>query len=142
MWYIKEFDELSLNELEQIFRLRQSIFILEQKSYFEDIDGKDSESIHIFSKNDGYISSYCRVTVKDNIVLGRVTVHIDFRKNGKGREMLNYSLKYLEEKHPDKDIEIVAMSYLRKFYQSFGFITTSDIYIMDGDQHENMILKR
>ena len=31
MWYVKNFNELDAVELEQILRLRQSIFILEQK---------------------------------------------------------------------------------------------------------------
>jgi len=142
MWQIRKFDELTLTEMEQIFRLRQSIFIIEQKSYFEDIDGQDSSAIHIFNKEQDIIWAYCRVLVyEEKVVLGRVTVHNEKRGNGNGRKLLNTALKYLKENYPDKYIQIVAMSYLKDFYKSYGFNSISEVYIMDDHPHEDMILK-
>lgn len=143
MWYVKNFNELDVVELEQILRLRQSIFILEQKSYFEDIDGNDPKAIHIFNKNESLIWAYVRLLVYDDfIILGRVTVNAEYRGNGSGRRLLDYALNYLAEKFPKKDVHIVAMSYLRDFYHSLGFKTVSDVYILDDDPHEDMILSR
>lgn len=143
MWYVKEFKELDIKEFEQILRLRQNIFILEQRSFFEDIDGNDAKGIHIFYKKQDNISAYSRVLVyQDKVILGRVTVSSEQRGNGTGRVLLEKSLEYLQEHHGNKDIEIVAMSYLREFYQSFGFQTVSDIYIMDNHQHEDMTITR
>jgi len=143
MWYVKNFNELDVVELEQILRLRQSIFILEQKSYFEDIDGNDPKAIHIFNKNENLIWAYVRLLIYDDfIILGRVTVNAEYRGNGSGRRLLDYALNYLVENFPNKDVHIVAMSYLRDFYHSLGFKTVSDVYILDDDPHEDMILYR
>jgi len=65
MWLIRKFNALTLNEMKQIFRLRQSIFIIELKSYFEDIDSKDSSAIHMFNKDKEIIRAYCRVLIHD-----------------------------------------------------------------------------
>lgn len=143
MWYQKYFNELELIELEQIFRLRQSIFILEQKSFFEDIDGKDNSAIHIFNKTEGSIWAYVRLLVYDDkIVLGRVTIDQNNRGNGNGRLLLNQALDYIQQKHPNKNIEIVAMSYLKDFYSSLGFKSISKVYIIDNHPHEDMILQK
>lgn len=143
MWQISTFNELELTDLEQILRLRQSIFIVEQQSSFEDIDGNDPRAIHIFNKDDnGQIWAYCRILIDDVITLGRVTVNPEKRGNGSGRNLLNFALEFLDTEYPSKNIEIVAMSYLRDFYKSFGFKTVSEVYIMDHAEHEDMLLIR
>lgn len=139
MWNYKTFEELLTTEFEEILKLRQNIFILEQKSFFEDIDGYDRKSIHIFNQDKQGVWAYCRLTeYDDKIILGRVTVKKSMRGNGSGRNLINTALSYISENIPGKDIEIVAMSYLKDFYKSFGFISISDIYIMDDDPHEDM----
>lgn len=141
MWHIKKYNQLELTELEQILKLRQSIFILEQESFFEDIDGKDQEAIHIFNKDNGKVWAYTRILVYEHhVILARVTVNKNKRGDGSGRMLLEFALEYLNEEFPTKDIHIVAMSYLRNFYKSFGFKTTSEVYYMDDDPHEDMIL--
>lgn len=143
MWHIKKYDQLQLTELEQILKLRQSIFILEQESFFEDIDGNDQEAIHIFNKENGKVWAYTRILEYENhVILARVTVDKEKRGDGSGRKLLEYALNYLEDEFPTKDVHIVAMSYLRNFYQSFGFKTISKVYYMDNDPHEDMILTR
>lgn len=143
MWLVKTFNNLTLIELEQILRLRQSIFIIEQNSIFQDIDGNDNSAIHIFNKEYDQIWAYVRLIVHDDkIVLGRVTINKEKRGTGKGRDLLNQALQYTAKHFPNKNIEIVAMSYLKEFYWSLGFKTISDVYIMDNHPHEDMILKR
>ena len=48
--YNKNYNELTKDELYNILRLRNQIFIVEQKCYYEDIDNLDKDSIHIFKK--------------------------------------------------------------------------------------------
>lgn len=141
MWHYKSFKELSTIELEQIFRLRQSIFIVEQKSYFNDIDGNDYDAFHLYQEENGEIWAYSRIHNYDNIVkFGRVTVKKEHRGNGNGRMLITKVLETINEKFPDKDIHIMAMSYLKEFYESFGFQSTSDVYIIDQHPHIDMIL--
>lgn len=143
MWHLKKYNQLKLTELERILKLRQSIFIVEQESFFEDIDENDQEAIHIFNKENDKIWAYTRILEYQNhVILDRVTVDKEERGNGNGRKLLEYALNYLTDKFPTKDVHIVAMSYLRNFYHSFGFKTISEVYYMDNDPHEDMILIR
>ncbi|CAD2078916.1 GNAT family N-acetyltransferase [Jeotgalicoccus meleagridis] len=144
MWHLKSFDELSNSELEQIFRLREAIFIVEQKSYFNDIDGKDYNALHLFNKDESNnIWAYSRIlNYTDYVSFGRVTVQQTKRGNGNGRKLLDKVFDVINEKYPDKDIRILAMSYLRSFYESYGFKAVSEEYIVDQHPHIDMIYFR
>lgn len=61
MWHLKKYNQLKLTELERILKLRQSIFTVEQESFFEDIDENDQEAIHIFNKENDKIWAYTRI---------------------------------------------------------------------------------
>lgn len=77
---------------------------------------------------------------EEKVILGRVTIPKSYRGNGSGRVLVEKALHYIQDNHPHKNIEIVAMSYLRDFYTSFGLKSTTDQYIIDGHGHEDMIL--
>jgi len=140
MWNVREFNELSLEELEQILRIRQDVFIIEQESLFTDIDGQDANAIHIFSKKDEQILAYCRLIINEAATIGRVIVIPSERADGKGRELFSFALDYIAEKHPSLPVKITAMCYLEKFYESFGFKIVSDRYDIAGHLHVEMEL--
>ena len=144
MWYLKTYDQLSTRELEQIFRLRESIFIVEQKSYFNDIDGKDRDALHLFKKDeDDEIWTYSRILdFNDYVSFGRITVAKNKRGNGSGRMLLDKVFEVINEQFPNKDIHILAMSYLKSFYESYGFEAVSKEYIVDQHPHIDMIYYR
>ena len=74
----KRFDELDNKTLHHIFLLRSEVFVVEQECVYQDIDGKDINSIHIIGKKEQIIaysrimnlnSEFCsigRVLVKKN----------------------------------------------------------------------------
>lgn len=138
MWHVKKFEELSLTELEQILKMRQDIFIIEQESLFSDIDGKDQEATHLMKKEGDVITAYCRILVGDNVNINRVVVNKDHRGNGMGRELFQYAMDYAKDTYPNKKIEIIAMAYLDEFYSSFGFKAVSDTYDIAGHDHFDM----
>lgn len=140
MWYVKSYNELELDELEQILGLRQDIFILEQESFFRDIDGKDKDSLHIFKKEDSDIHAYCRMEVDDRVVISRVVVNPKHRGNGIGRELFQYGVNHGRKQYPEKTIQIIAMAYLLEFYQSYGFKVISEKYDIAGHNHLDMEL--
>ena len=140
MWYVKNYNELELDELEQILGLRQDIFILEQESFFRDIDGKDKDSMHLFKKTDSIIRAYCRMEVGDKVLISRVVVNPKYRGNGMGRELFKYAVDYAREQYPEKQIQIIAMAYLLEFYESYGFKVISDEYDIAGHNHIDMVL--
>ena len=42
-WYIKKFEQLSLDELYDILKMRSEIFVVEQECVYLDVDGKDKD---------------------------------------------------------------------------------------------------
>ncbi|MCJ8343128.1 MAG: hypothetical protein MJH09_09830 [Cetobacterium sp.] len=52
---IKKFNELALEELYEILKIRAEIFVVEQECPYNDVDGKDIKSTHIMIKNNGKI---------------------------------------------------------------------------------------
>ena len=49
---VKNFQELSVEELYQILRLRSEVFVVEQECIYQDMDGKDSLAVHILGIDD------------------------------------------------------------------------------------------
>ena len=147
-WQCKKFDELSNEELFQIFKTRQDVFIVEQNCAYEDIDGFDEEAWHLIgfdidaqgSKN---IKAYLRIlgpgTRYSEISLGRILVDKKQRGSGLGQELMTKAILIVEEKFPHKSIRISAQHHLQHFYAAFEFETVSDPYDEDGIPHIEML---
>ena len=61
-WEWKSFSELKRDELYEILRFRQEIFIVEQKSWYLDADGLDQCSLHLLVSDEGSLIGYLRLT--------------------------------------------------------------------------------
>ena len=53
---IKKFDELTLNELYNILKLRSQVFVVEQNCIYQDLDDIDKNSYHFFIKEESGIA--------------------------------------------------------------------------------------
>lgn len=96
--------------------------------------------------------------------IGRVVTKPLVRRSGLGKQLLPRAIAELERLFPaetrcvasarrpppsralaDRDagsstgIQIGAQLYLRKFYESFGFVATGDVYDEDGIDHIKMV---
>ena len=60
-FYIKSFSELNTNELYQILQLRAEVFVVEQDCVYQDVDGKDQKSLHVFGTKNNKIIAYTRI---------------------------------------------------------------------------------
>ena len=73
---IKAFQELSLEELYEILKLRSEVFVVEQNCVYQDVDDVDKEAYHVYLHENGKILSYLRVIDKgkrlEEVSLGRV----------------------------------------------------------------------
>ena len=58
IWKTKAFEALSLNELYEILRLREQIFILEQQCAYDDLDYKDQKALHVIGIINDTIVAY------------------------------------------------------------------------------------
>lgn len=140
MWSIKEFEKLSIYELQEIYALRVKVFIVEQKCPYQDVDDKDLQSIHLFKRKNEKIIAYARLIPNIEAVhLGRVVVHPDYRRQGHANELLQQALLYADKNYQDLSVHAQAQVYLQDFYSHFGFQVSSDIYLEDHIPHVDMI---
>ena len=71
--------------------------------------------------------------------IGRVATAINFRKKGVGKQLMEKSIENIYNLFGKQPIKIGAQLYLKKFYESFGFVQQSDVYLEDGISHIRMI---
>ena len=143
-WTCKSFDHLTPQELYSILRLRSEVFVVEQNCAFLDCDNKDQVSVHLMGSEQGKLLAYARILpagisyVESSI--GRIVVSPTARGTGIGRQLLEKSIDVLYRLYGKTDIKIGAQLYLKKFYASYGFLQSGEIYLEDGIQHIEMKL--
>lgn len=141
-WRFQTFDELTTTELYAILRLRSEVFVLEQRCCFLDMDNKDQLSYHLSGYYDGNLMAFARIVPPglsyEYPAIGRIVVSPNGRGAGYGIELLQVSILKLEELYGNVPIRIGAQLYLKRFYESFGFRQSGDIYLEDGIEHIEM----
>lgn len=137
--FVKSFEELNIDELYEILRLRVDVFVVEQACPYPEIDGIDKDAFHIFGIKDREIAAYARI-YKENeeIHLGRVIAKE--RRKGYGTRVLKAAIKAAEKFYDAKKIHIEAQTYARKFYENIGFVKISEPFLLDGIYHIKMLL--
>ena len=141
----KQFEELSLNELYEILKLRSEIFVVEQNCVYNDTDGLDKEAIHqILYKNDKIVA-YSRLlkpgTRFSDFSIGRFVVKESERGTGIGIKMMEEAKDFiLNEWHATK-IKISAQKYLQKFYEGLDFKVVTEDYLEDDIPHVGMMFE-
>ena len=142
-WKIKPFEALTVDELYDLLKLRSEIFVLEQNCVYLDLDGKDKKALHLIGEYDGKIVAYSRLFDAgisfDNSSIGRVVVDANYRDKKWGHNLMREAIAGIKT-HFDKDkITIGAQLYLKKFYESHGFVQSSEMYLEDDIEHIEMI---
>ncbi|MEC4003566.1 GNAT family N-acetyltransferase [Flavobacterium sp. SUN052] len=141
-WQIKRFNELSLQELYSLLKLRSHVFVVEQNCVYQDIDGKDEKAIHLLGEYDGEIVAYARLFKAgdyfENASIGRVVIHPEARDKKFGHAMMQEAIKAIETHFDATKITISAQLYLKKFYESHDFVQTSEMYLEDDIPHIEM----
>jgi ElaA protein len=56
-----------------------------------------------------------------------------------GKILMHQSIEELQKLFGESSIKLGAQLYLKKFYESFGFVQSSDVYMEDGIPHIEMI---
>ena len=138
------FQELSLQELYDLLKLRQDVFILEQASFYADIDGKDQDALHylVHEREGGAFVGAIRLfadPAEKSARIGRVVIAPKGRGRGLGRSLMQAGISKAEELVPGCTIHVSAQVYLEAFYASLGFRTVSAQYIEDGIPHVDMV---
>lgn len=140
---VKHFNELTVAELEEIYRLRVSVFVVEQNCPYMEIDGFDKFAYHLFLRDGDGIKAYARAlpqnTVYEEASIGRI-ISIK-RRCGLGSQIVNAAVETARDKFGASRIKIGAQVYARSLYEKAGFKQISDEYIEDGIPHIHMMLE-
>ena len=141
-WTIKRFNELTIDELYAVLQLRSEVFVVEQNCIYHDPDGKDQYAWHLMGMEEGKLIAYTRIfgpgVTYPNASIGRVVTAPAKRKSGLGRELMERSIEQCEKLFGKTSVTLGAQLYLRKFYESLGFIVSGEEYIEDGIPHVTM----
>ena len=108
---------MTVNELYELLRVRSEVFVVEQNCVYQDMDGDDQKSIHLW------------LTVADKIVaLARVY----------GKQIMLRAIEAAIEHFNATLIDIEAQEYAKGFYEGMGFKQSSDTFMLDGIPHIKM----
>lgn len=142
-WICKHFNDLLLTELYAIIRLRNEVFVVEQNCVFQDADNKDQQCFHLMGFINNELVAYTRLLDKgvayNYASIGRVVTNTNYRNIGAGKLLMQQSIEQCYTLFGQQSIKIGAQLYLKKFYESFGFEQSSDVYDEDGIDHIEMI---
>jgi ElaA protein len=139
---IKPFTALSVVELYQVLQLRSEVFVVEQDCVYLDIDGKDSKAFHLLGFENDTLVAYARIFKPGdyfaNASIGRVVVAPAHRDKKFGHVLMKAAIAAVHGHCAAETITISAQQYLTAFYQSHGFVITSEPYLEDDIPHIEM----
>lgn len=133
-----------VTELYDILRARNAVFVVEQACPFQDCDGMDRVSHHMWTHGeDGEVAAYLRVVPPGALYhepsIGRIITAASARRTGLGRLLVSEGIRRTEDLYGARVIRIGAQRYLLRFYESLGFRSTGREYEEDGIAHSEMI---
>lgn len=136
---IKEYSELTTDELYEILKHRCLIYVVEQNCNYLDMDDKDKNAKHIMILDDGKLVGYIRVMAAGvaypEASFGRLTVKKEYRGLKLGRQLVEIAMDILLNQMGETEVKIQAQSYLEEFYKMFGFKSQGDYFMDCGIKH-------
>ncbi len=140
----KTFSELTIKELYQILQLRSEVFVVEQDCVYQDVDGKDEKSLHLFGVNNkNKIIAYTRLFKPGDYFkeasIGRIVVAFEERGHGYGHNLMKASIKAIKDRFKCDTVSISAQKQLKFFYKTHSFDQIGKEYLEDGIPHIKMI---
>jgi ElaA protein len=118
------------------------VFAVEQNCVYMDMDNRDQQSMHLMGLENDNLIAYTRIMppglIYEESSIGRVVTSPSARRTGAGKLLMQKSIESTEKIFGQINIKIGAQLYLKKFYEGFDFVQTSDIYLEDGIEHIEM----
>ncbi len=141
-WYLKSFNELNVNELYGVLQLRSEVFVVEQTCVYQDMDGTDQKSFHLFCVNGSDVVACARIIPPginyETASIGRVVVKKSHRGTELGKTLMRKAINAVDELFNSKKITISAQLYLNRFYNELGFTEVGEVYPEDDIPHIKM----
>ena len=140
----KYFHELTTDELNELLRVRSEVFVVEQNCVYQDLDGDDQKSLHLWLTQSGKTVAMARVcpagTHMKEISIGRVIT--TERGKGYGKQIMLHAIDAAVKHFGARCIDIEAQEYAKGFYEGVGFVQSSDTFMLDGIPHVKMTWTR
>jgi ElaA protein len=145
-WVLKKFADLTAAELYAVMQLRNGVFVMEQNCVYQDADDNDQPSLHFMGWAGQTLMAYTRIIPPgitfEQASIGRVVTSPKCRGTGAGRQLMKLSISNTFSQFNCAEIKIGAQLYLKKFYESLGFVQCSDEYLEDNIPHIKMLLTK
>ncbi|MBO7070005.1 MAG: GNAT family N-acetyltransferase [Bacteroidales bacterium] len=136
----KLFSELTTQELYELLRIRNDVFVVEQDCVYQDLDYDDQPAIHLWLTEEDRIMALCRVcpagTHMESVSIGRVIT--TERGKGYGKQIMLAGIEAARERFGAERIDIEAQEYAKGFYEQVGFFQSSEPFMLDGIPHIRM----
>ena len=121
---VKHFRDLSTSQLYEILRLRSEVFIVEQQGCYQDLDGIDCRSLHIFLPDeDGSVLGCVRIFPAEGrpgtVQIGRLVVRN--RRTGLGTRLMEEAARQAELRYGARDLYLTGRRSAREFYEACGY---------------------
>ncbi len=127
--------ELDPVTLYRILRLRVEVFVVEQACPYPELDGRDLEPgcRWVWAELDGRLVGTLRLLTEEDgtVRIGRVATAESARSTGVAGRMMAFAL----EQSTGRTVQLDAQSYLRGWYQRFGFQPCGPEFVEDGIAH-------
>ena len=141
----KNFQALTTEELYKILVLRAEVFVVEQNCPYQDVDGKDLQSIHVLGYIKNELVAYARVleqgiSYEEYASIGRIVTSPSIRGKKYGHELVDFAIEVCQKSFPAQPIKISAQAHLEKFYNAHSFKATGEAYLEDNIPHIGMLL--
>ena len=146
-WQHYKFNQLDINTLYDILKLRTDVFVVEQACHYPELDDLDRhpDSLHIFSyDDDNQLAAYLRclppgLVYPDKPAIGRVLTAEHARGKGLGHELIEQGIQACEQHWPQCDIKMSAQTHLQSYYNRHNFVSQGESYVEDGIPHIDMV---
>lgn len=144
-WQAARLEALSLAQVYAVLALRESVFVVEQRCAYQELDGRDLTAHHLMAWVDELPVAYLRVLPPamdgQACAIGRVLTAPVWRGQGLGHALMRRGLALANQLWPGAGVVLSAQAHLQDFYRHHGFETVSAPYDEDGIAHVAMRLR-
>ena len=134
------FHELSPTQLYSLLKLRQDVFIIEQRCIFPDMDDRDQAARHLLVySDDDQTELIGSARILPGPAIGRIVVTESARGAGVGHAIMREAVDECGRLEPCRAILMSVQSHLIDFYQRHGFEVSGTPYVEDGIDYTDMI---
>ena len=115
-WQVKHYPELTTNEFHDLIALRLKAFVVEQNCSYLDLDGKDKKCYHLICRDGfGKVVATARILPPgisySEVSIGRVVLDQEIRGKGIGHQLMEQSMKFINEECGSVPVRISAQKH-------------------------------